>query len=294
MGKLVVIDNINLLPEAKENLQNLLDEKLEFPQEMEATEQQLIERTGNAEMVLVSVFSKLTKNYFNACPSLKYIGICGTSTANVNLEEVKKRGITLTNVQNYGDEPAAEYMFMLLLMLARGEGKYQWKDEPIELMGKSIGIIGLGGLGKAIAHLALGLKMNIYYYSLHRKSDWEEKGVKYLNLENLLQACDVTVISTPTNVRALGSKEFKLMKPNSILMYASSGEALDEKTFLEWVSKNDNFALFNLSAGENYYEKFKDVPHVIFPKIMAGHTVETKKRLGKIVIENLKKYLGKT
>jgi hypothetical protein len=291
--RLSVLDNINLLPEAVIKLEKLVGKKISVPMEMETTENQLIERTGDAEIILISPYAKITESYLNACQTVKYICLCGTATGNIDLEAVKKRNITLTNVKDYGDEPAAEYMFMLLLMLARGEGKYQWKEMPRELMNKSIGIIGLGALGKAVANLALGFKMQVFYYSLHRKADFEENGIKYLSLEELLNTCDVVAITTPTNVKVLGEKEFNLMKPNSVLMYLSSGEALDKEAFLDWISKNNNFALFNISAGENYYQSFKDLPNVNFPKVMAGFNAkETRERLGEKVLDNLKRYLG--
>jgi lactate dehydrogenase-like 2-hydroxyacid dehydrogenase len=289
--KITILDNLNLLPEAVEQLEKLAGKKLSVPKETETTEQQLIERTGNAEIILISPFAKITQSYLSACPSVKYICLCGTATGNIDLEAVKERNITLTNIKDYGDEPAAEYMFMLLLMLARGEGKYQWKEMPTELMGKSLGVIGLGALGKAVANLALGFKMHVYYYSLHRKTDFEEKEIKYLDLDQLLKTCDVIAVTTPTNVKVLSKEEFKLTKSNSVLMYLSSGEALEKEAFLDWISRNNNFALFNLSAGENYYQLFNKLPNVIYPKVIAGYIRETKERLGEKVLGNLKHYL---
>lgn len=291
---IAILDNINLLSKTIEELQKLSSNKLTFSTNIESTEQELIARTGNAEAVLVSIWSKITENYFKACPTVKYIGLCGTSTSNIDLDAVKKHGIYFSDVSDYGDEPAAEYLFMLLLMLARGEGKYQWRDMPTELMGKSIGIIGLGALGKAIANLALGFKMKVNYYSLHRKPDWEEKGLVYEDLKTLLKNNDVIAICTPTNLKILGKEEFADMKPGSVLMYLSSGEVLDKEAFISWISQKNNFALFNYTTGDAYYQSFKDLPNVIFPKVIAGYTRETKERLGQKIIDNLKNYINKT
>jgi lactate dehydrogenase-like 2-hydroxyacid dehydrogenase len=290
---IAILDNIHLLPKEQKQLQALSVNKLHFPSELENTEQQLIERTGTAEAILISPWAKITENYLKACPSVRYIGLCGTATGNIDLKAVKKRNITLTNVKDYGDEPAAEYMFMLLLMLARGEGKYQWCNMPTELMGKTIGIIGLGALGKAIAYLALGFKMSIYYYSLHRKPEWEEKGITYATKKALLKKCEIIAISSPTKVQVMGQNEFEIMRPNSILVYVNAAGAIDTKAFLKWIIKDNNYALFNLSAGEEYYQLFKAIPHVIFPRVVAGHSQETKIRLGQKVIKNLKNYFSR-
>ena len=289
--KVAVLDNIHLMDQQKDKLKKLCWEKLNFPEDNEVAEEKLIKRTGQAEAILVSPWAKITTSFLNSCPSIKYVGLCGTSATNIDLESLKKKGITFSNIKDYSDEAAAEYMFMLLLKFARGDGKCQWKENPRELMGKRIGIIGLGALGKSFAYLAQGFKMETYYHSLHRKSDWEKKGVKYLNKENLLQECEVIVISTPSDVKVLASKDFKKIKPGSVLIYASGGEALDENAFIKWLDYG-NFALFNYSTSDRYYSMFKDHPNIVFPKVVAGYTQETKERLGERVIENLLDNMG--
>jgi phosphoglycerate dehydrogenase-like enzyme len=290
--KIAVLDNINLLPEGEEQLQVFANKQLAFPKNNKASEKELIHRTGNAEAVLVSIEASITESYLSACPSVKYIGLCGTSTANIDLDALMKRQIVLKNVVDYGDEPAAEYMIMLLIQLARGEDVYMWKKMPTELMGKTIGIIGLGALGKTAARLALGFKMKVTYYSLHRKPEWEKQGVLYQNKNVLLQKSDVIAITTPTNVKVLDKNRFELIKANSVLLYLSSGEAFDKQVFIDWISKKENFAIFNYSAGDDFYRAFKDLSNVIFPKVIAGYTRETKERLGQKVINNLKAYFN--
>ena len=82
--KITILDNLNLLPEAVEQLEKLAGKKLSVPKETETTEQQLIERTGNAEIILISPFAKITQSYLSACPSVKYICLCGTATGNID------------------------------------------------------------------------------------------------------------------------------------------------------------------------------------------------------------------
>jgi lactate dehydrogenase-like 2-hydroxyacid dehydrogenase len=249
-----------------------------------------MERTGNAEVVLISPWGKLTASYFKSCPSVKYIGIGGTSTANIDLQAAKQHNVTVTNIVGHGDEPAAEFIFMQLLMLARGFGKCQWKNAPCELMNKTIGIIGLGNLGKAVAHLALGFKMNTLYHSKTRKSELEKHGIQFSSLNNLLKNSDVVVVCTPTNLKIMNQEQFDHMKPNSVLIQMSVGEILDQKAFKQWLSKDNNYALFNYAAGDEYYQAFKDLPNVVFADTVAGFTKETKERLGQGLIDNLLAY----
>ena len=286
---IAVIANIHLLPEAEEQLQKLSKTNLVFPKEdTPPALDVLIARTGDAEAVLVSPSTVITADYISACPAVRYIGVCGTSTDNIDLQAIQNHGITLTNVRDYGDEPTAEFIFMQLVCLARGMGKWQWRAEPTELMGKTIGIIGLGALGQAIAHLALAYKMQVQYYSRTRKPEWEKQGVKYTDKTTVVSTSDIIVIATPTNHLALTEDDFSCIKPNAVLVQASQGDTFDKQAFLKWIQQNH--AIFDYAAGETNYQAYKDLPHVIFPKVIAGHSVETKQRLGNRVIENLRAY----
>ena len=90
--KIVVFDN-RLLPEAQQQIQTYSAEPIIFPKDHNISETELIEKTGNANIVLVSPWHKITASYLDACPSIKYICLCGTSTANIDLDELKKRNI---------------------------------------------------------------------------------------------------------------------------------------------------------------------------------------------------------
>jgi lactate dehydrogenase-like 2-hydroxyacid dehydrogenase len=292
MSKLAVIADVHLLPETQQQINQLTGSTLTFPaQDTQPSFEELVERTADADAVLVSPGTKVTEEYLVACPSVKYIGICGTSKENVDLEALSKRNITITNVVDYGDEPAAEFIFMQLETLARGMSKYQWRDYPTELMGKTIGIIGLGALGKAIANLALAYKMKVYYYSNTRKPEQEQLGVTYADKAELLKTCHIIIISTPSNLVALAKDDFVHIQPNAVIVQASMGKCLDQEAFLGWIEQDGNFAMFDYSAGNESYEAYKELPRVIFPKVVAGHTHETKQRLGDKVISNLKEYL---
>jgi len=284
--KIAVFDN-NVLPEVRTQIQALSDELIDFSDERCPNEEELIKRTGGADVILVGPWDKITARYLDACPSVKYVCICGTSTANVALEELKKRNVFFTNVVDYGDEPAAEFVFMQLARLLHGVGPYQWKPERHEIMGRSVGIIGLGALGKAIAHLALAYKMKTSYFSLHRKQEWEDRGLRYADLPVLMKENEIIIISTPTNVEVLGEEEFELLQLDSILVQASAGNALNRQAFLGWIAREGNYALFDRSAGEDNYRTYKNVPRVVFADVVAGYTHETLERLYEKVIENL-------
>lgn len=293
MSKIAAIANVHLLPETEEQINQLSGNQVTFPTEdTQPSLDELISRTDNADVVLVSPGTQITRGYIEACPSLKYVGVCGTSMENVDLDAANNHDVKVTNVTDYGDEPTAEFIFMQLTRLLRGIGDYQWQQQPHELMGKTMGIIGLGALGKSIASLALAYKMNVQYFSRNRKPDWEGRGLQYKDKYELLKSSDILVISSPTNMEVINKDEFDLIKQNSILVQASMGDCFDKEGFEKWIKNENNFAIFDYAAGSSNYDAYKDLPRVVFPKVIAGHTVETKQRLGQGVVTNLKEYLG--
>jgi len=155
-----------------------------------------------------------------------------------------------------------------------------------------MGIVGLGALGKAIANLALAYKMNASYFSAHRKPEWEKRGLRYTELHDLLSACEIIVLSTPTNLKVLGEEEFALLKPDSILVQASIGTPFDREAFLKWISREDNYAIFDQGVGEESFRIYKTLPRVIISATSSGNTYETRQRLGTKVVENLRSYIA--
>lgn len=125
MSEIAVLD-YRLLPKAQEQIQTLATNKIAFPKDR-CPEDERISRTGTADIVLVTPWEKIDSAYLDACPNLKYIGLCGTSTANIDLNELRKRGIAFSNIVSGDKESVAEFFFTQLVTLARGTGEHQWK-----------------------------------------------------------------------------------------------------------------------------------------------------------------------
>jgi phosphoglycerate dehydrogenase-like enzyme len=292
MFKIAVLD-YRIQLEAQEQIQALASNKVLFPQERCAENEQ-VSKTGDADIVLVSPWEKIDIAYLNACPNLKYIGLCGTSTANIDLDEVARRGIAFSNIVSGDNEPVAEFFLMQLVSLVRGTGKYQWKAGQVhELVGKHIGIVGLGSVGQAIAHMALAYKMKVTYHGPHRKPEWEDRGVEYLNMDNLLSSSEIIVLCSPTNLEVLGEAEFQLVEPGSILVQACGGSPFDKPAFIEWIAQDGNYAIFEMSANEKNYLLYKDIPRVIFSPEVAGVTYESNQRRGRRILQNLNEFIRK-
>jgi phosphoglycerate dehydrogenase-like enzyme len=299
--KIAVLD-YRIPPEVQQQIQALASNTVSFPSDR-CPEDERIKRTGDADIVLVTPWERVDKAFLDACPALAYIGLCGTSTANVDLGELARRGIAFTNMKSGsenkntkaagGKEAVAEFFFMELVRLARGIGKYQWKKgESHQLKGRSLGIIGLGEVGKGIAHMALAYKMNTAYYSPHRKQEWEDRGVEYRSKAELLRSSEIIVLCSSTNIEVLGKTEFNLLLPGSIVVQACGGSPFDKPAFYEWVAREGNFAIFDMSANEHNYQLYRNKPRIIFSTHVAGDTYESNLARGRRSLQNLKDFLN--
>lgn len=290
MYKIAVLD-YRLNPDVQQQIQAFANNTINFPSER-CPEDERIARTGDADIVLITPWEKIDKTFLNACPQLKYIGLCGTSTANIDLEELTSRGVAFSNIVSNDKESVAEFFFMQLVSLARGTGQFQWKPGEIhELVDKNLGIIGLGAVGRAVAHLALAYKMEVSYYSPHHKESWEAKGLTYRDKNDLMKTSDVVVLCSPTNVEVMTEREFSAMKPGSILIQACGGTPFDKPAFMKWIATEGNFALFDMSANERNHQLYKDLPRVIFSTDVGGDTYESNQRRGHRAVENLKSFI---
>lgn len=177
------------------------------------------------------------------CPQLKLILISATGINNVDLVAAKARGIVVCNCQAYGTSAVAQHTFMLMLNLATSFLPYQkavqageWQkaaqfcllDAPIvELIGKTLGIIGYGELGRAVAKLAEAFGMNVLVAALpHRTAD-----ASRVPFSELIQQVDFLSLHCPLTDdtrHLMSTAEFEAMKPSAFLINCARGGIVDE------------------------------------------------------------------
>lgn len=291
-----VLSAINM--DAAKDIQAFSEDPVVFPGIDARDEQETIERIGIADAVLASWDSRISSRVLNSCPSIRYIGVCATAMKNVDIDAAKKRGITVSNVADYADEATAEWVFLQLLLLARGIGKYMWKNAPCELNGKTIGIVGLGAVGKEVARLALGFNMTVLYSDLVRHQEWEAKGLVYADLAHLLQAADIVDLHVPQTATVLGEKEFALISPGCILVDTCLGVVFDIEAFAKWLSKGQNLVVFDIKPA--LPDEIKQLHNVVTTVLAAGvdreyawagRTIESRDRVTQKVLRNMEAFL---
>jgi len=294
--KITIVDSCGLTTSEIAKIALLSKEPLSIYDDFPESANEIIRRIGDSDCLLVSWHTQITAEILRSCPSLRFIAMCCSlydeKAANVDIKEARSLGIKVEGVRDYGDEGTVEFIFSQLIVLLKGLGKQRWRDENLELNGKSIGIIGLGTLGKMVANTALHFGMEVFYFSRTRKPEAESAGITYLPLNELMASCDIITTHLPKNSILLTDQEFKNKKNNSILVNTSLGLTFETEPFLQWIAHDPtSFAIFDACGAGDCAGEFTKYSHIILSDQIAGFTSEAKKRLSQKVLLNLTGFL---
>ena len=180
--------------------------------------EEILERTTDANIVLTNK-TVLTAEDIAAMNKVEYIGVLATGVNVVDLEYTKKMGITVTNVPGYSGSSSAQMVFALILELTNRVGHHSqtvtdgkwsesedfcyWDYPLVELEGITLGIVGYGGIGKAVARIGLAFGMNILIYNRSVPPDLPE-GITYSDLDNLIHSSDIISLHCPLTPQTKG------------------------------------------------------------------------------------------
>ena len=174
------------------------------------------------------------------CPQLKHIVFLGTGAASyMNVDELKSRGVSVHTIKGYGDTAVAEHTIALMFAAARDVARMDrevrggiWTpQEGVQLFGKTLGVIGLGGIGNEVARMGKGLGMDVIGWNRTRRA-----GVPLVDIDTLLTKSDVVSLNLVLNddTRGFLSKErIARMKPGVILVNTARGALADEGALLD-------------------------------------------------------------
>jgi glyoxylate reductase len=268
---------------------------------------ELLQAAKGAAGVLSNVTERMDAEFMDAAgDGLKVIANMAVGYDNVDVEAAKGRGIVVTNTPGVLDETTADTAFMLLLAAARrlGEsertlraGDWEWWGPKlfvgVDVWGKTLGIVGMGRIGQAVAKRGRGFGMEILYHNRSRKEDAErELDARYAGLDELLETADFVSIHTPLTEETrhlIGPEELDKMKPTAVFVNTSRGPVVDEGALADALSAGRIFA-----AGLDVYENEPEVHAkllrlenaVLAPHIGSG-SQETRDRMAVLAAENV-------
>lgn len=269
--------------------------------------EKLLDAVRGTDAILVTATEKIDGGVMDAAgEGLKVVANMAVGYDNIDVEAANKRGVVVTNTPGVLDETTADVAFMLLLAAARrlGEGerllragRWKWwgpkQLRGQDVWGKTLGILGMGRIGRAVARRGKGFGMEILYHNRSRDEDAEEElGARYLGLEDLLREADFVSIHTPLTPETrhlIGAEQLGMMKPSCVLVNTSRGPVIDEGALAGALEEKRIFA-----AGLDVYEeepkvhpKLLDLENVVLAPHIGSASIETRDRMAVLAAENV-------
>jgi glyoxylate reductase len=298
-----------LLPPVEARMAELFDCRFNTDDQAMSGDAMLAAMDG-CDVLLPTVTDAIDAAFINAAPaSLKLIANFGAGVNHIDLSAAKAKGIIVTNTPGVFTEDTADLTMALILNVPRrlGEGHRmmrsgEWNGwSPTGMLGhriggKTLGIIGLGRIGEAVAMRARAFGMNIHYNRRHRlpASVEEELGVTFEpDLDRLVAKSDIITLHCPLTAeteKLMSRERIALMKRDAYLINSSRGELVDEDALIEALLRGRI-----AGAGLDVYthepaidRRFFDIPNVILLPHLGSATVEGREASGERVIANIR------
>ena len=274
-----------------------------------STEEQVSERIQDVDVVITNKV-RISAEVIQQLPKLKLILISATGTNNVDLVQAKKSGIVVCNCQAYGTSAVAQHTLMLMLALSTSVIQYhqavqkgEWQkaqqfcllDFPIvELAGKTLGIIGYGELGQAVAQLAKAFGMQIMVGALPNRPQREGR----VQLDELLSQADYVSLHCPLTDETkdlIDAKAFDRMKSSAFLINCARGGIVNEQALADALihkkiagAATDVLTVEPPKQGNVLLDT--DIPNLLITPHSAWCSVDERKRIVKQLMENVKAF----
>ncbi|ARM75697.1 2-hydroxyacid dehydrogenase [Acidianus manzaensis] len=267
------------------------------------TKEWIIDNIKDKDGILVTLTEKVDKEIIDKANKLKVISTYSVGYDHIDVKYAKSKGITVTYTPEVLTDATADLIFGLLIAVSRriveGDkiiraGKWDTPWYPTFMLGrevnhKTLGIIGMGRIGKAIVKRAKGFDMKIIYNSRKPHTDVD---AEFVELDNLLSNSDFVVIAVDLNdstYHLINEDRLRKMKPTAFLINASRGAVIDEKALIN--------ALKNKWIGGAALDVFEHEPvitselfnfdNVVLTPHLGSATVETRDKMAEIAVKNL-------
>ncbi|MBC1879183.1 hydroxyacid dehydrogenase [Listeria seeligeri] len=294
-----------LLPETMEALEKWQVETIIGE---ELTEENLIKKAAKVDAIICPLSTQITAKVLESAENLKIVANIGAGFDNIDVKKSKELGIAVTNTPDVSTEATAELTLGLILAVARRitEGDRLCRETPeefkgwaptfflgTELTGKTLGIIGLGRIGQAVAKRAAAFGMKIIY-SGHNQKDWD---AEFVSQEELLKRSDVVTIHAAYNPdlkHLINEETLQMMKPNAFLINAARGPVVEEAALVKAL-KNEEIAGAALDVFEfepKIGEELRGLDNVVLTPHIGNATVETRSEMGRMAISNVEAVLA--
>ncbi len=271
--------------------------------------EQIPQRIYDADAVICNK-TVLDENSLKGAKNLRYIGLFATGYNNIDIEYCTKHNITVCNAGSYSTNAVAQHTFALILEFYSNVGKYNefchsggWQTAetfspfvfPLnELYSKTIGIIGFGAIGQAVAKIALAFNMNVLAFNRSQKSF---DGVKFVDFDTLIKESDIITVHCPLNTdsaQMFNKDTFSKMKKGAFFVNTARGGIMDEQALIDALEcEHLGGAGVDVLSVEPMSKDslLPDTKNLLISPHIAWAPIETRKRLIDIVCKNIERFL---
>ncbi|MEM1552616.1 MAG: glyoxylate reductase [Candidatus Bathyarchaeia archaeon] len=278
---------------------------------------EIIRKARDVDALVTLLSDKIDAEVFDAAPKLKIVAQMAVGFDNIDVAEATKRGIYVTNTPGVLTETTADFAWALLMAVARrvveadkyvrtGQWKVSWHPSMLlgrDVYGATLGIVGAGRIGTAVARRAKGFNMRILYYDVVPMPPEVEKelGVKRVDLDTLLRESDFVSIHVPLmkeTYHLINEEKLRLMKKTAYLINNSRGPVVDEKALYKALKEG-----WIAGAALDVFEQeptpvdnpLLRLDNVVVAPHISSASYETRSRMAEMVAENLVAFFeGKT
>ena len=300
---------------AEEKLQKEFEVTLN-PKDEPIPESELIKLVNDYDGMISTGFDKISENFFNNLNGkLKIIAQVGVGYDNISIKSAEEKKIKVTNTPNVLNEAVAETTILLILAASRRIGEAynlvrtdDWKNQKPDLTkfmignsvtGKTLGIIGMGRIGRMAAKCAKAFGMKIIYYNRNKLPDDLEDGAKYFSdIKTMLPECDFVSIHTPATAETkhiLNSSTISLLPKHAVVINTSRGSTIDDDALIDSLENKKIYAagldVFNNEPNlDKRYLKLDNcfvLPHI------GSATHETRLAMSMMAVDNIYCFFNK-
>jgi glyoxylate reductase len=268
----------------------------------------LIDRAGKSDAIVSYLTDKVDAAVIDAGGDhLKIIANYGAGFNNIDFAHAQKKGIWVSNTPGVLHETTADLTWAMLLGIARRivesdrftrEGRFHgWQGDMFlggDVYGKTLGVIGCGEIGRAVARRALGFNMQVLYHQRTRLPEAEEKklNARFVSLDELLKASDFVTLHVPltdATKHMIGRDQLAMMKPTAYLIHPARGKVVDDQALVDAL-KNKSIAGAALDVFENepaLTEGMTGLDNLIVLPHIGSASVATRDTMALLVVDNV-------
>ena len=279
-----------------------------------------LKKIKDLEILCIFIYSRITKDILSQLPNIKVIVTRSTGYDHIDVDECKKRKIIVTNIPSYGENTVAEHAFALILALSRKihlsyertkKGNFSINGlRGTDVKGKTLGIIGLGKIGKHVAKIAQGFEMNVLAYDIFKDENFaKENKIRYVPLDYLLKHSDIITLHTNLNEKTfhlINEKNINLIKKETLIINTAPGGLIETGALIkalengnvggagldvledEFMIKEESQLLHKNSKKKlSFFKKLLRMENVIITPHNAFNSEEAVKRILDTTLDNI-------